>query len=434
MTEMFATQAGINSPLAIFGGSPTIDRPLEPFPSMGEEEIAAAIEVVRGGQLSGYVGAPGEAFMGGPRVRAFESKAADYFGVRHAIAVNSWTSGLIAAVGAIGIEPGDEIITTPWTMSATAMAILHWNAIPIFADIDPESFNIDPAAVERLIGPRTRAIMAVDIFGQSADMTALRAIADRHGLKLLCDTAQAPGSLIDGHYTGTLADIGGFSLNYHKHIHCGEGGIIVTDDDALAERLCLIRNHAESVIRSDDPEALINLIGYNFRLGEIEAAIGAVQLDRLAERVESRQHAAATLDAGLAELRGLATPKVVAGGTHVYYVYGMLIDVDALGITRERIVDALRAEGVPALAAGYQALHLLPIFRHKIAYGRGGMPWTLAERDIVYGPGQCPVTEDYHARRFIGLNLCLQQFGPADVELVIAAFRKVWDNLETLRQ
>ncbi|MCX8477980.1 MAG: DegT/DnrJ/EryC1/StrS family aminotransferase [Sphingomonas sp.] len=419
--------------LALNGGTPSIPRPLELFRSMGEDEVEAAARVVRTGVLSAFIGAPGEFFLGGPEVRAFEAKAADYFGVKHAISVNSWTSGLIAAVGAIGIEPGDEVITTPWTMSATAMAILHWNAIPVFADIDHRSFNIDPASVEKLIGPRTKAIMAVDIFGQSADMTALRGIADRHGLKLLTDTAQAPGSRTGNRFTGTLADIGGFSLNYHKHIHCGEGGVLVTDDDQLAARLQLIRNHAESVIKSDNPADLANMIGYNFRMGEIEAAIAAVQLGKLKARVESRQRAAQQLDEALGELQGLTTPQVETDGTHVYYVYGLTLDVDRLGVSRQKVVDALRAEGVPALAAGYQNLHLLPIFMHKIAYGTGGLPWTLAEREIAYGPGTCPVAEELHSKTFVGINLCACEFDPDDVELVIGAFRKVWGNLDALK-
>jgi perosamine synthetase len=223
-------QTVTNETLAILGGRPAIQGTFKRFNTIGEEELAAATSVIRTGVLSAYIGAPGEAFMGGPSVRAFEAQAAQYFGVKHAVAVNSWTSGLIAAVGAIGIEPGDEIITTPWTMVATATAILHWNGIPVFADIEPGSFNIDPSSVEKLIGPRTRAILAVDIFGQSADMRALRDIATRHGIKLLSDTAQAPGATYHGEYAGTLADIGGFSLNYHKHIHCGEGGILVTND------------------------------------------------------------------------------------------------------------------------------------------------------------------------------------------------------------
>lgn len=419
--------------LALLGGKRTITTALTPFRSMGEDEVQAAADVVRSGVLSAFVGAPGDFFLGGQQVTAFERKAADYFGVKHAITVNSWTSGLIAAVGAIGVEPGDEIITTPWTMSATAMAILHWNAIPVFADIDPETYNIDPRSVEALIGPRTRAILAADIFGQTADMEALRAIADRHGLKIITDTAQAPGARAGERFTGTLADIGGFSLNYHKHIHCGEGGILVTDDDRMAERLQLIRNHAESVIKSSDPSDLANMIGYNFRLGEIEAAIASVQLDKLQERIDTRQRAAARLNDGLGNLQGLSTPAVAPGATHVYYVYGLRIDPEALGVSRDRLLEALRAEGVPALMRGYQTIHRLPIFEHRIAYGTKGFPFNLAEREIRYGDGTCPVAEELHDHTFIGLNLCACEYYDEDVDLIIAAFRKVWTNLDALK-
>ena len=225
--------------LAINGGTPVITEPFPPYRSLGEEEIAAANRVLRSGVLSAFIGAPGTGFYGGPEVQALEREAAERFGVKHVVSVNSWTSGLVAAMGAIGLEPGDEVIVTPWTMVATATAILHWNAIPVFADIDPQTFNIDPNAVEAAITPRTRAIAAVDIFGQSADMPALRAIADRHDLKLVTDTAQAPGAFLNGVPAGTTADIGGFSLNYHKHIHCGEGGLLVTNDDRLAERFAI---------------------------------------------------------------------------------------------------------------------------------------------------------------------------------------------------
>ncbi|WP_050467324.1 DegT/DnrJ/EryC1/StrS family aminotransferase [Herbaspirillum chlorophenolicum] len=421
--------------LAIFGGMPAIPRPLELFKSIGEDEVAAATSVIRGGILSAYIGAPGEGFMGGEHVRAFEVKAARYFGVEHAIAVNSWTSGLIAAVGAIGIEPGDEIITTPWTMAATATAILHFNGIPVFADIDPQTFNIDPASVEKLITPRTRAILAVDIFGQSADMKALRVIADKHGLKLLTDTAQAPGARYFGAYAGTQADIGGYSLNYHKHIHCGEGGVLVTNDARLAQRLRMLRNHAEAVIKSDDPQELNNMLGYNFRMGEIEAAIASVQLDKLAPRVQSRQRAAGELTHGLHGLKGLTTPKTTEGCSHVYYVYGMTIDVDALGVSRKAIADALKAEGVPGLVVGYQNLHLLPLFKNKIAYGSKGFPWTspYCDNQQNYGLGMCPVAEDLHARTFLGINLCMNEYHPEDIEAVAAAFRKVWSQLDKLR-
>jgi len=421
--------------LAIHGGTPVINRPLEPFRSMGPEEEEAAARVVRSGVLSAYIGAPGALFMGGREVRAFEEKAAEYFGVKHALGVNSWTSGLIAEVGALGLEPGDEIITTPWTMSATAMAILHWNAIPVFADIDAKTFNIDPASVASLVTERTKAIMAVDIFGQTADLPALRRVAEAHGLALLGDAAQAPGALMDGSRTGTGYDIGGFSLNYHKHIHCGEGGILVTNDDDHAARMALIRNHAESVVQPKTRADLANMIGYNLRMGEIEAAIASVQLGKLAQLVADRQRVADELNAGLCGLDGLITPFVAEGATHVYYVYALQLDLKTLGVSRAALAQALNAEGVPGLMPGYQNIHRLPIFTEQCAYGTGSFPWSLREeRNFAYGAGTCPVAEELHDATFLGLSICLNQLPSADVADIIAAFEKVWRNLETLRR
>src|ERR1019366_7464355 len=154
----------------------------------------------------------------------------------------------------------------------------HWNAIPVFADIDPQTFCLDPKSVEANITPYTKAILAVDIFGHSADMDALMAIAAKHGLKVISDTAQAPGAMYKGKYAGTLAHVGGYSLNYHKHVHTGEGGILVTDDSDIFERLQLIRNHAEAVVGDKGVSNLANMVGHNFRLGEIESAIGIAQL------------------------------------------------------------------------------------------------------------------------------------------------------------
>lgn len=429
------SRSAISEALALHGGTPAIARPLRPFNAIGEDDMAAATEVLRSGVLSAYIGAPGEYFMGGPKVRDFEAQAAAFFDVRHAVAVNSWTSGLVACVGAIGVEPGDEVITTPWTMAATATAILHWNAIPVFADIDRNTFNIDPARVERLISPRTKAILAVDIFGQSADIAALREIASRHNIRLITDTAQAPGARVGDRYTGTLADIGGYSLNYHKHIHCGEGGIIVTDDDHLAERTRLIRNHAECVVQDGSPAHLANMLGYNFRLGEIEAAIASTQLRKLSARVASRQVVAQQLNDGLRGLAGLSTPLVAPGNTHAYYIYGLVLDPHELGVSRRRIVEALRAEGVPGIAEGYQNIHLLPLFQRKIAYGTRGFPWTssYASREVSYRPGTCPVAEELHAHSFLGMNICMHDYSPEDVQLVVGAFRKVWGQLPALR-
>jgi perosamine synthetase len=426
--------SSMNEKLALHGGTPVILEPFPPYRSLGAEEIEAANRVLKTGVLSAYIGAPGGGFMGGPEVRALESEAATYFGARHAIAVNSWTSGLIAAVGAIGTEPGDEIIVTPWTMAASATAIVHWNAIPVFADIDAETFNLDPEAVEAAVTPRTRAIMAVDIFGQSADMDGLRALAGRHNLKLLSDTAQAPGAKYKDRYAGTLADIGGYSLNYHKHIHCGEGGILVTDDDRYAQRLRLIRNHAEAVIKSDDPAELSNMIGYNFRLGEIESAISREQLRKLASKVASRQRAAEQIAAGLSGLSGLVLPKVSRDCTHFYYVFGMRLEAERTGVSRAAIVAALRAEGVTGLGSGYQNVHRLPMFEHGIAYGTKGFPWvgTGGSPTRRASTRSCPVAERLHEQEFFFLNICAHEYTPAQSELVIGAFRKVWANLQSL--
>jgi perosamine synthetase len=424
---------GNRETLALFGGTKTIQSEFKRYNSIGKEELQAAKQVIESGVLSQFLGAWHEDFYGGPKVREFEHNCEDFFRVKHAVTVNSATSGLIAAVGAIGIEPGDEIIVSPWTMCASATAILHWNAIPVFADIDPQTFCLDPKSVEANITPYTRAIMAVDIFGQPADMDALLAIAVKHGLKVISDSAQAPSAMYKGKYAGTLADVGCYSLNYHKHIHTGEGGILVTDDDELAERLRLIRNHAEAVVGDKGEINLTNMIGYNFRLGEIECAIGIEQLKKLDHFVATRQHIADRLSMGLQGLSGLRTPVVQPDCTHVYYHYPMVLDARVLGVSRDRIHAALSAEGVP-VGNRYQNLHLLPVFQRKIAYGTRGFPWTsdICKRDIDYSKGICPVAEELNDSTYLGFGICAYDLAEQEMDLIVQAFKKVWASLHQL--
>jgi dTDP-4-amino-4,6-dideoxygalactose transaminase len=422
------------TPLALLGGTKTITAPFRRYNSIGREEVDAVMRVAESGVLSQFLGCWDPDFYGGPKVQEFERMCESYFGVKHAVTVNSCTSGLIAALGSVGIEPGDEVIVTPWTMCASATAILHWNAIPVFADIEPDTFCIDPASVEANVTPHTKAIVAVDIFGQSADMTALMSIAERHHLKVISDTAQAAGTFHQTGVSGTLAHVGVFSLNYHKHIHTGEGGILVTNDDGIAERLQLIRNHAEAVVGDKGVTDLRNMVGYNFRLGELESAIGIEQLKKLKKFVASRQRAAERLTKGLCGLSGLRTPVVRPGSTHGYYMYPMVLDVGRLGIPRARLIEALEAEGISGLTAGYVNVHLLPLYQQKVAFGSQGFPWTsdICHRDVSYQKGICPVAEELHECSYLGFEMCMHDLTDPDVDLLIAAFHKVWDRLANL--
>tara|TARA_Y100000589_G_C27149021_1_gene628110 strand:- start:60 stop:1277 length:1218 start_codon:yes stop_codon:yes gene_type:complete len=368
---------------------------------IGEEEINAVNKVLKSGVLSDFLGVDGDKFYGGKYVKELENDVCNYFDVKHAISVNSWTSGLICAVGSLNIEPGDEIITTPWTMCATATSIIHWNAIPVFADIDPKTFCISPESIRKCISKRTKAVLCVDIFGQSADYDAIRKIIPDE-VKIICDTAQAPGAKRGDQYAGTLGDIGGFSFNYHKHIHTGEGGVIVTNDDNLAERCRLIRNHAEAIVLNRPDADLNNMIGFNFRMGEIEAAIAIEQLKKLNNIVQKRQKAASIIDKLLIKADLASKPFVDEKNSHVYYMYPLILNE---GVNRDKVCKNLLKRNFKGLAKGYTNIHQLPIFQKKIAYGNSKIPWSLGDNNISYEKGICPVAENYHEHSVITLAL-----------------------------
>ena len=318
-------------------------------------------------------------------------------------------------------------------MSASATAILHWNAIPVFADIDIDTYNLCPDSILQNISPQTKAIMVVDIFGQSADMDVIMEIAKKHKLKVISDTAQAPGAFYGDKYAGTCADVGGFSLNYHKHIHTGEGGILVTNDDDIAERLQLIRNHAEVVVEDKGVTNLTNMVGHNFRLGEIECAMGIEQLKKLKGLVQSRQLLAETLTEGLKSLDGLKTPTQFNNRTHVYYIYAMQLDLEVLQVSRQKIVEALAAEGV-IVSSSYQNIHLIPLYQKKIAFGSKGFPWSseFCKREISYKKGICPNAEYLNDNSYMGFGMCVYDLTVEDIKLIIKSFHKVWKNIDKL--
>jgi dTDP-4-amino-4,6-dideoxygalactose transaminase len=418
-----------------------------PFPAhntIGREEIDAALEVMRSGILSRYLGAWHEYFMGGPQVRAFEAAWADAIGTKHAVAVNSATSGLIAAVGAAGVGPGDEVVVTPLTMAASVTAIVVFNAVPVFADVDRLTYCIDPESIQRVITPRTKAIIAVHWFGLPADMDRIMALAEQHGLIVIEDAAQAPFATYNGRKTGTLAHMGVFSLNYHKHIHTGEGGVVTTNDDALAERVQLIRNHAEAVVARKEVKNLVNMIGFNFRLGEIEAAIGRQQLEKLAGLLVRRRENVEYLESRLRGLPGLAMPQVPAGSTHVYYTHGMLYDRRVTDVDGPRVVEALRAELPPTTLrepegaligfGSVRPLYMLPMFQELIGYGTVGCPFRCPhyKGQLNYGAGHCPNAEMLHETLIVH-ELIHPTMSRSDLNDVAFAFEKVWANMALLR-
>ncbi|MGE0254653.1 MAG: DegT/DnrJ/EryC1/StrS family aminotransferase [Alphaproteobacteria bacterium] len=409
--------------LALLGGTPVLGAPLQPYRSMGEAERRAVLEVLESGCLSGFYGSPGPEFMGGPKVRELEARWAAHVGAHHAISVNSATSGLIAAMGAVGISPGDEVIVPPTTMSATAMAPLFYGGIPVFADIEEATFCLDPAAVREAITPRTRAICAVNLFGHPAALAALRTLADSHGLFLIEDAAQSPMAAENGRRAGTVGHIGVFSLNYHKHIHTGEGGLCVTDDAALAQRLALIRNHGENCVEGFGLADLTNMVGYNFRMTELQAAVGLAQLAAVETHVAAREALAVSLTTAAAEVPGLTPPAVRDGCRHNYYCWTAKFDAAAFGASRAAFSAALAAEGFPHFTGYVAPLYRLPLFRERKAIGRDGFPFTLSNRH--YADGLCPVAERLWREAFVLFEPCAWSVDDATETRLAEALRKV---------
>ena len=412
---------------------------------IGEEEKAAAARVLDSGILSRFLGAWHPDFFGGPEVQAFEKAWAEVSGVRHGISVNSCTSGLYAAVGAAGIQPGDEVIVSPYTMAASATAALIFNGVPVFADIDPDTYCLSARTIRERLTSRTRAIIVVHIFGQCADMDPIMELAREHNLVVIEDCAQAPFATYKGRPVGSLGHMGVFSLNYHKHIHTGEGGMVTTNDDRLAERVQLIRNHAEAVVEKKGVSDLTNMIGFNFRLGEIEGAIGLEQLRKGPRLIEERKANVRYLEQKLGELPGLRIPKIGPAEDHVYYLHTLDYDEQMTGVGRERLVQAIKAElpatelregEGPLMGMGYvRPLYMLPLFRNPIASAGAESPIARActEGRVRYQDGLCPAAEKAHFARVITHEMMRPGMQRADLDDVAAAFQKVWDNLDQLR-
>jgi dTDP-4-amino-4,6-dideoxygalactose transaminase len=420
----------MSSQLALFGGKPIREKPFPPYYTIGEEEKRAVMQVLDTKILSYYIGAYREEFYGGPMVKKVEREWESYFGVKHAITVNSATSGLYTAIGALGIGPGDEVIVPPYTMSASASAILIYNAIPVFVDVDEDTFCINPLKIKQAITPRTKAIMVVHLFGHPADMDEIIKVAREHNLTVIEDAAQSPGALYKGKYAGTIGDIGVFSLNCHKTIQTGEGGVIVTNDSELARRLQLIRNHAEAVVEGMGVTNLVNMIGWNYRMTEIESAIASEQLKKLNTFTQERIERADYLTEKLKGLDGITPPVVMNHCKHVYYMYVLKIDEQTAGISRKNFVSAIVAEGIPHTEGYAKPFYLMPIYQKKIVFGEKGCPFTCGfyNGSVRYEQGLCTVVEDLYYNRLFYHGFIYPPLTKSDLDDIVNAYYKVFEH------
>ncbi|HEY7060812.1 MAG TPA: UDP-4-amino-4,6-dideoxy-N-acetyl-beta-L-altrosamine transaminase [Chloroflexota bacterium] len=386
--------------LALEGGRPVRPRML-PYgrQSVDAADVQAVVDVLQSDWLTT-----------GPGVAAFEAAFAARVGARHAVAVSNGTAALHAAAFAAGLGPGAAAIVTPMTFAASANCVRYQGGTVVFADVRPDTLNLDPARVAAAIGPRTRAIVVVDYTGQPADLGELNAIAARHGLVVIEDAAHALGATYRGRPVGALTHLTTFSLHPVKHITTGEGGVVTTDDAALAERLRLFRNHGiTSDHRQREAEGSwvyeMVALGYNYRITDFQCALGLSQLGKLDGWVARRRAIAARYTAAFANCPAIEPPPVLPDRESAWHLYVIRLNLERLRATRVDVFRALRAENIGV------NVHYVPV------------PWHPYYRELGYARGQWPVAEAAY-ERMLSLPL-FPAMTDADVDDVIAAVQKV---------
>jgi len=375
--------------LAINGGKKICYKNLYPQPTIGEEEKEAVIKFLESKKvLSGFRGNATNAFWGGEKVQQFEeeliyrifninNESSFDFHNNKALAVNSCTSALQIACGAIGLGPGDEVIVTPWSMTCSATAPMIWGATPVFADIENDTFCLDPKSVEQKITSKTKAIIVVDLFGQPYNVTAINKIAKENSIYVIEDAAQAIGSSYNNIPAGTLGDIGCFSFTQGKHLTAGEGGAIVTNNPELYDRCALLRNHAEAVNndRKLVSECDKKVVGFNMRMTELQAVILIEQLKKLKRYMKYRNKAADYINKSLEKNSFVSGTPIRENCKHSYYCLPLKFNNCSMNISRDFFIQAVKAElseeenridrGVP-IGNGYiKPLYRFPVFENR---------------------------------------------------------------------
>lgn len=430
------------SQLALNGGARAVPESLEKtaWPIITPEDHAAVKRVLERGVMWAMTTLEG---LNCPEQEALEREFAEFLGVRHALAVNGGTAGLHMALVAAGVEAGDEVITSAFSFLATPAAILHSGAIPVFADIDPRTWNIDPACIAEKINPRTRAILAVDIHGLCADWDAILELARRHGLVVVEDACQAPGAYYRGRPAGSFGRAAGFSVNGTKNFAVGEGGFMVTDDDEVLARATWLKQVGETLPAENPAMQQQHLLAWNYRVQEMPCAFARSQLSRLAAVNQTAQRNAAIIDGYLRETPGLRAPYIPEGCISAYHKYRITLVPEELdtplrgAALRDAFMTALAAEGVDVDLWGTAPLPVHPMIRSHHGFGHG-FPWSLAgspER-YVYRAEDYPVTLAMFANSFCLTNDEFPIY--AQPEAVLHAFgralQKVAQNAGELTQ
>jgi len=417
--------------LALKGGKPVRKSilPFEPEEAdIAKEEMDAVMTVLSSKRLSQLTS---------EKVSEFEEAFASYYGVDHAVAVNSGTSALHVALAAAGLGPGDSVILPPYTFIATANAILHQHCLPIFADVDPKTYNIDPEQLEKRVTEKTKAVTPVHMLGQPADMENVMDIARRHKLVVVEDCAQANGAEYKGKKVGTFGDLGCFSFYLNKHMTTGgEGGMVITNDKKLAERAHSIANHCRpetSPYRNVPAHNVFTCIGYNYRMTAMQAAMGLVQLRKLDKFIEKRRKNAEYLTKQIKKTKGVEPPFARRDVKHVYWAYGTLIIKEELGISRDRFAEALLAEGIKAEGYCPIPVHLQTVIRNKVGYGNTKCPFDCAKGEkVTYKKGLCPKAEKLSSQDL--LLPVYQTLTDKDLNDVVTALEKVANNAHKLKR
>jgi perosamine synthetase len=378
----------VPSDLALEGGTPVRSKIL-PYGRqwISDEDVEAVVATLRGDWLTT-----------GPAVGAFEEALCGVTGAAGAVAVNSGTAALHAAMFALQIGPGDEVIVPAMTFAASSNCVLYQGGTPVFVDVDPSTLLIDPAQVEARITPRTKAVVAVDYAGQPADYGALRTLADRHGFAIVADAAHSLGGAYRETPVGSVADLSTFSFHPVKHVTSGEGGAITTNDPALEGRMRMFRTHG---ITSDARQReatgswfyeMVEL-GYNYRITDFQCALATSQLRRLGPWVARRQALAARYDEALRAFPWISGLGRLPGACHAYHLYVARLDTDRLSVDRARVFAALRAEGI-GVNVHYIPVHLHPYYQERLGTRPGDHPHAEAAYEQILSLPLFPLMED----------------------------------------